>query len=286
VTGRPAGPAAEPTAALLEVRELTVRYRPHRRVVTALDGVSIDVARAETVGLVGESGSGKSTLGRAILGLAPVESGSVRFGSADVTRLSRRERRALSSELQVVFQDPFSSLNPMRTVGDILTEPLIAAGTAARRDAHRALRDLLDRVRLPAAAVRSYASELSGGQRQRVAIARALIRSPRLIVCDEPLSALDTSTQAQIMNLLIEIQESAGVAYLFISHDIGLVRHISHRVAVLCRGTIVEHGDVGIVDRPQHPYTRRLLASVPAADPAGERARRQQRQEQRQERQR
>jgi len=269
--GAPSGPA---TPALLDVREVTVRYRRRRRVVTALDRVSIDVSGGETVGLVGESGSGKSTLGRAILGLAPVESGSIWFGPADITGLAGRARRALSSELQVVFQDPFASLNPLRTVGDILTEPLIAAGAMARRAADQSLRDLLDRVRLPARTTRSYASELSGGQRQRVAIARALIRSPRLIVCDEPLSALDTSTQAQIMNLLIEIQESVGVAYLFISHDIGLVRHISHRIAVLHRGTVVERGAVGIADHPEHPYTRRLLDAVPAADPAIQRARR------------
>ncbi|MGP3961225.1 ATP-binding cassette domain-containing protein [Nonomuraea sp. 3N208] len=255
---------------LLEVRDLVVEYpskgfrsKPFR----ALHGVSIDVKPGETVGLVGESGSGKTTLGRAILGLAPVTAGSIRFEGREIGHASRRARRGLARELQVVFQDPYTSLNPSMTVGDILTEPLWVTGV--RRHAAKAqVRELLDQVRLPKDAVDRYAREFSGGQRQRVAIARALALRPKLVVCDEPVSALDLSTQATVLDLLIELQESLAVAYLFVSHDLGVVRYISHRVAVMYRGELVEDGDGDVVtSSPEHPYTQRLLLAAPIPDP-------------------
>ena len=258
------------TAPLLEVTDLVVEYpgkgfraEPFR----ALKGVSLDIKPGETVGLVGESGSGKTTLGRAALGLAPVTAGTIRFDGQDISHLSRRERRALSSQIQVVFQDPYSSLNPSMTVEQILTEPLTVAGIGTA-EAKRRVRDLLDQVGLPADARTRLPREFSGGQRQRVAIARALALSPRLIVCDEPVSALDLSTQARVLDLFIEIQERTGVAYLFVTHDLAVVRHVSHRVAVMYRGEIVESGDGDqVTSHPQHPYTQRLFMAAPVPDP-------------------
>ena len=258
------------SASLLEVTDLVVEYpgkgfraEPFR----ALKGVSLDIKPGETVGLVGESGSGKTTLGRAALGLAPVTAGTIRFDGQDISHLSRRERRALSSQIQVVFQDPYSSLNPSMTVEQILTEPLTVAGVGSA-EAKTRVRDLLDQVGLPADAHSRLPREFSGGQRQRVAIARALALSPRLIVCDEPVSALDLSTQARVLDLFIEIQERTGVAYLFVTHDLAVVRHVSHRVAVMYRGEIVESGDGDqVTSRPQHPYTQRLFMAAPVPDP-------------------
>lgn len=258
------------TAPLLEVTDLVVEYpgkgfraEPFR----ALKGVSLDIKPGETVGLVGESGSGKTTLGRAALGLAPVTEGTIRFDGRDISHLGRRERRALSSQIQVVFQDPYSSLNPSMTVEQILTEPLTVAGIGAA-EAKTRVRDLLDQVGLPADARSRLPREFSGGQRQRVAIARALALDPRLIVCDEPVSALDLSTQARVLDLFIEIQERTGVAYLFVTHDLAVVRHVSHRVAVMYRGEIVESGDGDqVTSRPQHPYTQRLFMAAPVPDP-------------------
>ncbi|WP_036316083.1 ATP-binding cassette domain-containing protein [Microbacterium sp. B24] len=258
------------SASLLEVTDLVVEYpgkgfraEPFR----ALKGVSLDIKPGETVGLVGESGSGKTTLGRAALGLAPVTVGTIRFDGQDISHLSRRERRALSSQIQVVFQDPYSSLNPSMTVEQILTEPLTVAGVGSA-EAKTRVRDLLDQVGLPADARSRLPREFSGGQRQRVAIARALALSPRLIVCDEPVSALDLSTQARVLDLFIEIQERTGVAYLFVTHDLAVVRHVSHRVAVMYRGEIVESGDGDqVTSRPQHPYTQRLFMAAPVPDP-------------------
>ncbi len=258
------------TAPLLEVTDLVVEYpgkgfraEPFR----ALKGVSLDILPGETVGLVGESGSGKTTLGRAALGLAPVTAGTIRFDGQDISHLGRRDRRALSSQIQVVFQDPYSSLNPSMTVEQILAEPLTVAGVGAA-DARTRVRDLLDQVGLPADARSRLPREFSGGQRQRVAIARALALSPRLIVCDEPVSALDLSTQARVLDLFIEIQERTGVAYLFVTHDLAVVRHVSHRVAVMYRGEIVESGDGDqVTSRPQHPYTQRLFMAAPVPDP-------------------
>ncbi|MFE2065606.1 ATP-binding cassette domain-containing protein [Streptomyces sp. NPDC059467] len=263
----PAPASAEP---LLVADEVVVEYpakgwrKPPFRV---LKGVSLTIGAGETLGLVGESGSGKTTLGRAILGLAPVTSGSVRYAGRVISGLGRRERRALSSEIQVVFQDPYTSLNPAMTVNDILSEPLTVAGTS-RAEAERRVKDLLDQVRLPADAGQRLPREFSGGQRQRVAIARALSRDPRIVVCDEPVSALDLSTQARVLDLFVEIQERTGVAYLFITHDLSVVRHISHRVAVMYRGEIVESGDAAkVTATPEHPYTQRLLLAAPVPDP-------------------
>jgi len=258
------------TQRLLDVDNVEVEY-PARgfrgKPFKALKGVSLDVLPGETVGLVGESGSGKTTLGRGVLGLAPVTGGAIRYQGRDISHLSRSERRALSSDIQVVFQDPYTSLNPALTIEQILTEPLTVR-KVARAEANRRVRDLLDQVHLPADAGRRLPREFSGGQRQRVAIARALALEPRLIVCDEPVSALDLSTQARVLALFLEIQERTGVAYLFVSHDLDVVRHLSHRVAVMYRGEIVEWGDgEQVTTRPRHPYTQRLFLASPVADP-------------------
>ncbi|WP_194410437.1 ATP-binding cassette domain-containing protein [Microbacterium cremeum] len=261
---------AQPGTPLLDIKDLVVEYpgkgfraQPFR----ALKGVSLDILPGETVGLVGESGSGKTTLGRAALGLAPVTEGSIVYDGRDISHLTRPQRRSLSSEIQVVFQDPYSSLNPSMTVEQILTEPLTAAGLATGT-ARTRVRDLLDQVGLPADARDRLPREFSGGQRQRVAIARALALQPRLIVCDEPVSALDLSTQARVLDLFIEIQDRTGVAYLFVTHDLAVVRHISHRVAVMYRGEIVETGDADrVTSRPEHPYTQRLFMAAPVPDP-------------------
>ncbi|MFD0899302.1 ATP-binding cassette domain-containing protein [Actinomadura sediminis] len=258
------------TAPLLDVAGLRVAY-PGRgfraRPVEVLHGVSLTVGEGETLGVVGESGSGKTTIGRAVLGLVKPSGGRVRFQGRDVTHASARERRALARDLQVVFQDPYGSLNPALTVGDILSEPLVVQGVSPR-DARARVRALLDQVGLPANAPERLPREFSGGQRQRVAIARALAPEPRLIVCDEPVSALDLSTQARVLDLFVDIQRRTGVAYLFVSHDLAVVRHVSHRVSVVYRGDIVETGPAGAVtSEPEHPYTRRLLLAAPVADP-------------------
>lgn len=266
-----------PTEALLTVDDLVVEYPGRgwrKRPFRALGGVSLTIEPGKTMGLVGESGSGKSTLGRAVLGLAPVTSGSVSFEGRDISHLPARERRKLSKDIQVVFQDPYSSLNPALTIEDILAEPLLVAGTS-RADASRRVRSLLDQVHLPSDAGRRLAREFSGGQRQRVAIARALCRDPKLIVCDEPVSALDLSTQARVLELFIEIQQRTGVAYLFITHDLSVVRYISHDVAVMRSGEIVETGDAETVTSdPDHDYTRQLLLAAPIPDPAQQARRR------------
>ncbi|ASQ99368.1 ATP-binding cassette domain-containing protein [Streptomyces sp. 11-1-2] len=265
---------------MLEVDGVVVEYAAKSRrgqPFRALHGVSLDIRPGETVGLVGESGSGKTTLGRAVLGLAPVAEGEIRYAGQVISRLSARERRALSAEIQVVFQDPYTSLNPAMTVGDILAEPLLVSGTS-RAAAEERVRGLLDQVRLPADAAHRLPREFSGGQRQRVAIARALCRDPRLIVCDEPVSALDLSTQARVLELFVEIQERTGVAYLFITHDLSVVRCVSHRVAVMYGGRIVETGEAtAVTSDPRDPYTRRLMLAAPVPDPARQRERRERR---------
>jgi peptide/nickel transport system ATP-binding protein len=262
---------------LLEVNDLVVEYPVKglgRKPFRALKGVSLDIQPGECVGLVGESGSGKTTLGRAVLGLAPVTEGSIRFKGQDIGHLSRSARRDLSKHIQVVFQDPYTSLNPSLTIEATLTEPLRVQKVPAA-EASRRVRELLDRVGLPSDAAGRLPREFSGGQRQRVAIARALALSPELIVCDEPVSALDLSTQAKVLDLFKEIQESTGVAYLFVSHDLAVVRHLSHRVAVMYHGEIVEYGDGDTVtSSPEHPYTQRLLLAAPVPDPVRQEQRR------------
>ncbi|GAA2010004.1 ABC transporter ATP-binding protein [Nakamurella flavida] len=270
---------ATTAAPLLEVSALDVSYPakgfrapPFR----ALRDVSIRIERGETLGLVGESGSGKSTLGKAILGLTPVASGTVRFDGRDITHLKGRARRALSRDIQVVFQDPYSSLNPAMTVEAILAEPLRAAG-ASGPDASKRIRALLDQVNMPAGSSARYPGEFSGGQRQRVAIARALALEPKLIVCDEPVSALDLSTQARVLDLFVDLQRQTGVAYLFVTHDLGVVRYVSHRVAVMYGGEIVESGDADrVTSTPAEPYTRKLLLASPVPDPVEQAERRRQ----------
>ena len=267
------------SAPLLRVEQLAVSYHRRRHgahPVFAVDDVSFGVGAGETVALVGESGSGKTTIGRAVLGLTPVTSGRVFFDGLDITHATRGRRRQLSRELQVVFQDPVGSLNPTKSVGEILAEPLRVHRRPDKDELTQAVSDILVRVGLPPETGTRYPAQLSGGQRQRVAIARALMLSPRLIICDEPLSALDLSIQAQILNLLRELQEETGVSFLLISHDVSVVRYLSTRVIVLYRGRIVESGDTAQVhDAPVHPYTRALLAAAPVADPAEQRARRQ-----------
>ncbi|MFD8430349.1 ATP-binding cassette domain-containing protein [Streptomyces coelicoflavus] len=269
-----------PAEALLSVRDLRVSFpakgwRAPRTEV--LKGVDLDIRPGETLGLVGESGSGKTTIGRAILGLTPIASGTITFDGDRVDTASTARRRALSRELQVIFQNPYTSLNPARTIGDTLSEPLLAQGLDAR-DARERVAGLLAQVRLPGDATTRLPREFSGGQRQRVAIARALALRPRLVVCDEPVSALDLTTQATVLDLLLDIQEETGVAYLFVSHDLSVVRRMSHRVTVIHRGEIVETGDADTLTRtPGHPYTRSLLLSAPVADVTEQRRRRKQR---------
>jgi len=265
------------TAPLLSVRGLVTDFPAKKRrrpPFRALHGIDLDVAPGETVGLVGESGSGKTTLGRAVLGLAPVTEGTVSFDGRDITHAGPKERRGIAAELQVVFQDPYTSLNPAMTIEETLSEPLLVQGVS-REEARRRVADLLDRVHLPTDARNRLPREFSGGQRQRVAIARALALEPRLIVCDEPVSALDLSTQARVLDLLMEIRETTGVAYLFISHDLAVVRHISHRVAVMYQGRLVETGEAqAVTTAPSHPYTQRLLMASPVPHPGRQRERR------------
>jgi len=268
-------------APLLTVDDLVVEYpgkgfraRPFR----ALKGVSIEILPGQTLGLVGESGSGKTTLGRALLGLAPVSGGTIAFDGQDISHATRRQRRRLSRDLQVVFQDPYTSLNPAMEVGQILAEPLGIQGVSSA-DARARIAELLDRVGLPQDAVHRLPREFSGGQRQRVAIARALALRPKLIVCDEPVSALDLTTQARVLDLFLEIQQDIGVAYLFVSHDLDVVRHISHNVAVMYHGEIVEQGPARqVTEAPEHAYTRRLLLASPVPDPDEQNRRRADRQ--------
>ncbi|MGW0551358.1 ATP-binding cassette domain-containing protein [Streptomyces altiplanensis] len=263
--------------ALLSVRDLRVSFpgkgwRAPRTEV--LKGVSLDIRPGETLGLVGESGSGKTTIGRAVLGLVPVRSGTVTFAGERIDQAGVARRRGLSRDLQVIFQDPYTSLNPSLTIGDTLAEPLLGHGVSAR-EARGRVGDLLARVRLPSDAAARLPREFSGGQRQRVAIARALALRPRLVICDEPVSALDLTTQRTVLDLLLEIQEETGVSYLFVTHDLSVVRFMSHRVAVIRHGNIVETGDARTVTtEPRHPYTRALMLSAPVADIAEQRRRR------------
>jgi ABC-type oligopeptide transport system ATPase subunit len=273
-------PATAEDGRLVEIDNVVVEYPAkgwHKSPFRALHGVTLDIKEGETVGLVGESGSGKTTLGRAVLGLAPVASGEIRYRGQVISNFDRRARRALSDEIQVVFQDPYTSLNPAMTVNEILVEPLLVAGVS-RKAAEGRIGELLDHVKLPADAAHRLPREFSGGQRQRIAIARALSRKPKLIVCDEPVSALDLSTQSRVLDLFIEIQQNTNVAYLFITHDLSVVRHISHRVAVMYRGEIVESGEAdSVTTNPHHLYTKQLMLAAPVPDPQRQRERRAQR---------
>jgi oligopeptide transport system ATP-binding protein len=243
--------------------------------VRAVDGVSFSVARGETLGLVGESGSGKSTLARTVLQLLAPTSGSVRFEGREIAGLSRRRMQPLRAEMQIVFQDPYASLNPRKRIGQIVGEPLRVQGRASGGELRGQVGELLARVGLAPEHYDRFPHEFSGGQRQRIGIARALALRPKLIVADEPVSALDVSIRAQILDLLAELQEELGLAYVFVAHDIGVVRHVSDRIAVMHEGRIVEQGLADrVCERPADPYTKSLLAAVPIPDPRESRARR------------
>ncbi|HVQ66764.1 MAG TPA: oligopeptide/dipeptide ABC transporter ATP-binding protein [Bradyrhizobium sp.] len=252
---------------LLSVRSLCVQYQGAGGTVRAVDDVSFDLEAGETVGLVGESGCGKSTLGKAVMRLVPSSDGLVILDGQNLTSMQPGVLKAARKNIQMIFQDPYSSLNPRHDIGTIVGQPLSVAGWS-RRDIRGRVAELMGQVGLPAEAVRRYPHEFSGGQRQRIGIARALALSPKVIICDEPVSALDVSVRAQVINLLKDLQQATGVAYLFISHDLSVVEHISDRLIVMYLGRIVESGrGEDIWRRPAHPYTHALLAAAPVADP-------------------
>ncbi len=266
---------------LVEVDHL-VKYFPIKlgafgdqsAVVHAIDGVSFNILKGETLGLVGESGCGKSTTGFAILQLHRATSGTVKFDGTDLAALSKEELRAMRKRAQVVFQDPYSTLNPRMTIGEALAEPLRVHKICGEREISGRVAQLIQDVGLNPNVANRYPHEFSGGQRQRICIARALASEPEFIVCDEPISALDVSIQAQIINLLMDIQEKYNLTYLFIAHDLAVVRHISDRVAVMYLGKIMEIANkADLFERPLHPYTKALLSAVPEADPELERNR-------------
>lgn len=266
---------------LLDVRGLK-KYFPVRRgsfgrvagEVRAVDDVDLQIRRGETLGLVGESGSGKTTLGRTLLRLIEPTAGTAYFDGIDIFGLDRKGLQRLRRRAQIIFQDPYGSLNPRLTVGDALREVLQVHRLATGRAADRRVHELLELVGLSPAHARRYPHEFSGGQRQRIGIARALSVEPEFIICDEPVSALDVSVQAQILNLLLDLQERLGLTYLFIAHDLSVVEHVSDRIAVMYLGRIVEIGETAeVIGEPRHPYTRALLSAVPVPEPRGTRQR-------------
>lgn len=272
------------TGTLLEVHDLAVGYetstglfgRP--KVVPVVQGVTFDIAPGETLGFVGESGSGKSTVGKAILRLVPPLGGSIRFDGRDVAGDGPRAPLSYRRQVQAVFQDPSASLNPQHLVSHALDEAMRRHGVSDRRERRTRTLEALDMVNLGQGHLHRFPAELSGGQQQRVAIARALVLRPRLVVCDEAVSALDLATQGQIINLLADLQKATGLSYLFIAHDLGLVRHIAHRVGVMQAGTLVELADTeSIFESPGHEYTQQLLAATPASHPEGRENRRKRR---------
>jgi ABC-type oligopeptide transport system ATPase subunit len=267
-------------SALLAIENLKLTFTSEAKHFEVLKGVSFTIDQGKTIGLVGESGSGKTTIGKVILGQiiqgrgASIQ-GKVMFDGEDITHASRDRRRRLGRDIQVVFQDPFGSLNPVRTIGDTLEEPLLMQTTLTRRDREKKVAEILEQVGMPLDTAIRYPAQFSGGQRQRIAIARAVIGRPRLVVCDEPVSGLDLSVQAQVLNLLNDLQTSMGLTLLFISHDLTVVRHVSHKTAVLYHGELVEYGDAAQVhDAPKHRYTQALLSAAPVPDPVQQKARR------------
>ena len=273
---------AESATPVLEVRGLKKHFPIKSGIlrrtvghVYAVDGVSFSVGEGETLGLVGESGCGKSTVARTVLRLVEPTAGTIALRGCDITRLSKSELRPHRREMQIVFQDPFASLDPRMSAGDIVGEPLKVHGLARGEALSAQVAALFQQVGLRPAQMRAYPHEFSGGQRQRICIARALALNPRLIVCDEPVSALDVSIQAQVINLMVDLQKEKRLAYLFIAHDLAVVEHISHRIAVMYLGRIVEYADKEtLFRRPLHPYTEALLAAVPVPDPKVKRIKR------------
>jgi len=268
------------TAPLLEVRDLVTRYetggflRGPRRHVYAVNGVSFDLAAGETLGLVGESGSGKSTVGRTILRLTPATAGSVRFAGTDVLASEGPALRALRCRMQIVFQDPYSSLDPRMNLGRAVAEGIEIHRLVPAAEIEARVARLLEEVGLDPSYMARYPHECSGGQRQRIGIARALAVNPDFLICDEPVSALDVSVQAQVLNLLADLQKARGLAFLFIAHDLAVVRQLAHRIAVMYFGRVVELADSEtVIHRPRHPYTRALLSAVPVPDPSRQRVR-------------
>ncbi len=263
-------------ADLLETKDLVVEFKARRKTAfRAVDGVDIKVGVGETLGLVGESGSGKTTIANAILGLVQPTEGTITFEGEDITQAGYRDRRRLSAGLQAVFQDPYSQLNPTRTIGETLAEPVRVHHKIGRAELSRQVAEMLEAVGLNAAAAERYPAQFSGGQRQRIAIARALMVKPKLVVCDEPTSALDLSVQAQVLNLLSDLQERTRVGYLLVSHDLAVVRLTADRVVVLYRGQVMEEGPADVVcATPLHPYSQMLLDAVPVPDVEVQRQRR------------
>jgi oligopeptide transport system ATP-binding protein len=265
-----------PMTPLLAVKDLRIHFPVRSGVmmrqtgaVRAVNGISLEIAPGETLGLVGESGCGKSTLGKAIVRLTKPTSGSIRFEGQDITMASQRALRPWRRNFQMIFQDPAESLDPRMSVRSIIEEPFAIHGIGSRAQRIEWVNGLLDRVGLPASAAERYSFEFSGGQRQRIGIARALALKPKLIVCDEPVSALDVSVQSQILNLLVELQRDFGLSYLFIAHDLSVVKHVSDRVAVMYLGKIVELASAETIYRnPRHAYTKALLSAIPSHDPA------------------
>jgi len=263
---------------LVRVENLVMHFPIYRGVirrqvgaVRAVDGVTFDIQSGETLGLVGESGCGKTTVGRTILQLYRPTAGKVYFMGTDLTRLKGEELRRMRREMQMIFQDPYASLNPRMTIGEIVGEPLLVHGIAKGKELEDRVAELLQLVKLNPAFASRYPHEFSGGQRQRIGIARALALNPKFIVCDEPISALDVSIQAQVINLLEELQEKFHLTYLFVAHDLSVVRHISNRVAVMYLGIIVEIAEKNeLYEHPLHPYTQALLSAVPIPDPVAE----------------
>ena len=266
---------------LLEVKDLKKHFKVRvsseggkKKVVKAVDGVSLAVEAGKTLGLVGESGCGKSTTGRTLMRLLEPTAGEVLFEGQDVLKMNTRELKKFRREVQFIFQDPYASLNPRFTIGELVGEPLAIHKIGNKQERLKRVRELLDIVGLNPEHINRYAHEFSGGQRQRIGIARALALQPKLIICDEPVSALDVSIQAQVLNLLAKLQDEFGIAYLFIAHDLSVVQHISDDVAVMYLGKIVERSDWrGLYDTPNHPYTQSLLSAVPVPDPEQQRQR-------------